>query len=87
MRINTNSICGVTLATVIDGRETQASRNAFTSMMRFTATLSMAVGRPCSSKGVLKLNGIPSVKAVWTSPEGFGDIGVECDTMIVSTKR
>jgi hypothetical protein len=30
---------------------------------------------------------IPSVKAVWTSPEGFGDIGVECDTMIVSTKR
>ena len=31
--------------------------------------------------------GIPSVKAVWTCTEGFGDIGVECDTMIVSTKR
>jgi hypothetical protein len=30
---------------------------------------------------------IPSVKAVWTCTEGFGDIGVECDTMIVSTKR
>jgi hypothetical protein len=29
---------------------------------------------------------IPSVKAAWTRLEWFGDIGAECDTMIVSTK-
>jgi hypothetical protein len=30
---------------------------------------------------------IPSLKAVWTGGEWLADIGVECDTVIVSTKR
>jgi hypothetical protein len=29
----------------------------------------------------------PPMKAVWTGAEGFVDIGMECDTKIVSPKR
>ena len=35
----------------------------------------------------MQAGGIPSLKAVWTGGEWLADIGVECDTVIVSTKR
>jgi hypothetical protein len=35
----------------------------------------------------MRIKSIPSVAAAWTRGGEFADIGVECGTVIVSTKR